>query len=327
MRKVVFDLTPVQMAELEELAENAVEADVRLRARALLHLASEDGYRSAARAVSVNESAVRKWHAAYRAEGAEGLRTRERSGRPAKLTHNDRERLQHALTQSPQTFGFGGDTWTARALNQYLQRHSATRVSDWTIWSLMRDIQRAWAPPAALRTNGYTNGHQPPLEAEPPQLKMRMIQEDEMSSQPPIWDPWRELMTLRQQMDRLFEDRWTPTRASAPNASGALFLPIDVYSDDEGVVVLASLPGLKAEDVDIVLQGDTVTIQGETQPPSGNVQWAVQERPYGKFSRSLTLNVPVDMTKAEAEFENGILTLRLPKAESARPRQIPVKSK
>lgn len=324
MRKVMFVLTPMQRAELEDVAQNASEADVRLRARALLHLAGDDGYRSAARAVSVNESAVRKWHAAYRAEGVEGLRTRERSGRPAKLTYTDRERLQHALTQSPQTFGFAGDTWTARALNEYLQRHSDTRVSDWTIWALMRDIQRAWAQTAP----GAANGHTHPRHAETPELKIRIIQEDEtMPNQVPVWDPWRELMTLRQQMDRLFDDRWTQTRASAPTPSGALFLPIDVYSDQDAVVVLASLPGLKAEDVDIVLQGDTVTIQGEAQPPSGNVQWAVQERPYGKFSRSLTLNVPVDMAKAEAEFENGILTLRLPKAEAAKPRQIQVKAK
>ena len=148
-----------------------------------------------------------------------------------------------------------------------------------------------------------------------------------MPNQQPVWDPWRELVTLRQQMDRLFEDRWTPTRAPSPSAGGSLFLPIDVYSDEDAVVVLASLPGLKAEDVDIVLQGDTVTIQGEAQPPSGNVQWAVQERPYGKFSRSLTLNVPVDMAKADATFEDGILKLTLPKAESAKPRQIQIKSK
>ena len=324
MRKTAFVLTPLQQAELEDVAQNASDPDVRLRARALLHLAAEDGYRSAARAVAVNESAVRKWHAAYQAEGVEGLRTRERSGRPAKLTHTDRARLQHALTQSPQTFGFNGDTWTARALNEYLQKHSDTRVSDWTIWALMRDLQRAWAQMSALAPNGHTQ----PRQAATPELKIRIIQEDEtMPNQPTVWDPWRELMSLRQQMDRLFEERWTPPRAAAPTASGALFLPIDVYSDDDAVVVLASLPGLKAEDVDIVLQGDTVTIQGEAQPPAGNVQWAVQERPYGKFSRSLTLNVPVDMAKAEAEFENGILTLRLPKAESAKPRQIQVKAK
>ena len=324
MRKAVFVLTSDQLAELEDVAEHAADPDVRVRARALLHLAGDDGYRSAARAVSVNESAVRKWHASYRAEGVEGLRTRARSGRPTKLTQTDRERLQHALAQPPRALGFSGDAWTARALNQYLQKHSDTRVSDWTIWALMRDLQRAWGHPAPLAPNGHRHAGPP----QPAELKLRIIQEDEtMPNQQPVWDPWRELMTLRQQMDRLFEDRWTPTQAAAPTPGGALFLPIDVYSDEDAVVVLASLPGLRAEDVDIVLQGDTVTIQGEAQPPSGNVQWAVQERPYGKFSRTLTLNVPVDMAKAEAEFENGILTLRLPKAESAKPRQIQVKSK
>lgn len=87
------------------------------------------------------------------------------------------------------------------------------------------------------------------------------------------------------------------------------------------------MPGLKPEDVELVLQGDTVTIRAEYKPPQGNVQWAIQERPYGKFSRTLTLNVPVDMAKADATFEDGILKLTLPKAESAKPRQIQIKSK
>src|SRR5687768_8700519 len=101
MRKMAVILTPIQISELEQAVQHAVDPDVRLRASALLHLMGDQGYRAAGRAVSVNESAVRKWHAAYRAEGIDGLRTRERSGRPTKLTQADRQRLVEALTQSP----------------------------------------------------------------------------------------------------------------------------------------------------------------------------------------------------------------------------------
>jgi HSP20 family protein len=79
--------------------------------------------------------------------------------------------------------------------------------------------------------------------------------------------------------------------------------------------------------VEITLEGDTLTIKGEIKPPLENVDYIFQERAYGPFSRTLTLNVPVDAEKAEATFENGILTLTIPKAESVKPKTIKVKSK
>jgi len=77
----------------------------------------------------------------------------------------------------------------------------------------------------------------------------------------------------------------------------------------------------------IAIEGDTLTIRGELRPPLENVEYLFQERLCGAFSRTLTLNVPVDADKAEAVFENGVLTLTLPKAEEIRPRVIKVKSK
>lgn len=139
-----------------------------------------------------------------------------------------------------------------------------------------------------------------------------------------VWDPTRDFWSLRNTMDRLMNE--TMGQAFAGARPGTNFLPLDVYVNEDNVVVLASLPGLTADDVEIVYQGDTLTIRGEYKPPMGNVQWAMQERPYGKFSRTLTLNIPVDANKADASFENGLLTLTLPKAEWAKPRQISIKA-
>jgi HSP20 family protein len=104
-------------------------------------------------------------------------------------------------------------------------------------------------------------------------------------------------------------------------------LPLDVYTTPEEIVIVASLPGLTPEEVDITIDGDRLTIQGELRPPLENVDYLFQERLYGPFSRTLTLNVPIDEDEAEAVFENGVLTLTLPKAEESKPKSIEVKRK
>jgi HSP20 family protein len=140
--------------------------------------------------------------------------------------------------------------------------------------------------------------------------------------------PFGERMTLREAMDRLFEDSvvrprtvWRGGTAEEPNR-----LPVDVYATPEEIVVTASLPGLLPEEVEITIEGDTLTLRGELRPPLDNVEYLFQERPYGQFSRSLLLNVPVDVDEASAAFENGVLTLTLPKTEEIKPRSIKVKS-
>jgi len=143
------------------------------------------------------------------------------------------------------------------------------------------------------------------------------------------WTPWREMMTVREAMDRLFEESFVrPRQRWAEGAPERPFrLPLDVYTTPEEIVIVASLPGLTPDEVDIIIEGDTLTIRGELRPPLENVEYLFQERLYGAFSRTLTLNVPVDAGKAEAVFESGVLMLTLPKAEETRPRVIKVKSK
>jgi HSP20 family protein len=141
--------------------------------------------------------------------------------------------------------------------------------------------------------------------------------------------PWGDMMTLREAMDRLFEESFVrpERRLGASSLERPFRLPLDVYTTPEEIVITASLPGLTPNEVDIVIEGDTLTIRGELRAPLENVDYLFQERTSGPFSRTLTLNVPVEANKAEAVFENGVLTLTLPKAEETKPRTIKVKSK
>ena len=100
-----------------------------------------------------------------------------------------------------------------------------------------------------------------------------------------------------------------------------------MYTTPEEIVITTSLPGLSSDEVEISIEGDTLSIRGELRPPLENVEYLFQERPYGAFARTLTLNVPVQADKAEAVFENGVLTLTLPKAEETKPKLIKVKAK
>lgn len=136
--------------------------------------------------------------------------------------------------------------------------------------------------------------------------------------------PLGEFMTLRQAMDRLFDDdvfrpfRWTAGALDGPA------LPLDVTTSADELVIEASLPGIRPEDVEITLENGTVTISGKTaaERRAEEGSYLVQEIRRGSFSRSVTLPNGLEPDKAVATFENGILTLRIPKAEQVKPRQI-----
>jgi HSP20 family protein len=138
------------------------------------------------------------------------------------------------------------------------------------------------------------------------------------------------MTTLREAMNQLFEEGTVHPRAHRwveGSRERKRRLPLDVYTTPEEIVISASLPGLTPDDVDISIEGDTLTIRGELQQPLENVNYLFQERVHGEFSRTLTLNVPVEAEDAEAVFENGVLILTLPKAEETKPKVIKVKSK
>jgi HSP20 family protein len=143
------------------------------------------------------------------------------------------------------------------------------------------------------------------------------------------WEPFRDLISLREAMDRLFEESFIRPRAGWLAPLGAEALVVDVYETDQDVVVKSSVPGVKPEDIDITITGDTLTIKGETKAKEKveRANYIRQERRYGAFSRSLTLPTTIVAEKAKAEFENGVLTLTLPKAEEVKPKTIKVKTK
>jgi HSP20 family protein len=137
------------------------------------------------------------------------------------------------------------------------------------------------------------------------------------------WEPFAELMSLRDAMDRLFEEGFTrPTELM-----GLGTMPIDVYQTDKDVIVKANIPGVKPDDIDINVVGDTLTIKGERKAEEKieRQNYFYQERRFGTFSRTLTLPVPVQTDKADARFENGVLTLTLPKAEEAKAKKIAIR--
>ena len=142
------------------------------------------------------------------------------------------------------------------------------------------------------------------------------------------WNPWRETVTLREATDRLLEDSLVRPRRVWEDGSPerAFRLPLDVYTTPEEIVVTAAFPGLTPDEVDISIEGDVLTIRGEMRAPLENVDYLLRERPYGTFSRRLTLNVPVDAVKAEAVFENGVLEVTLPRAEADKPRKIAIQA-
>ena len=142
------------------------------------------------------------------------------------------------------------------------------------------------------------------------------------------WEPAREMMTLREAMDRLFDDAFT--RPLSIRDGWSMEAPaIDMYQTDNEVVIKASIPGIKAEEVQINITGDVLTLKGEVKHDEERKDraWHIREHRFGSFERSVALPTAVKSDKAEAEFENGILTITLPKADEVKPKTINIKAK
>jgi HSP20 family protein len=138
------------------------------------------------------------------------------------------------------------------------------------------------------------------------------------------WDPFREMVSLRDAMNSLLQESFVwPGRATAAGGSPAT-LPLDISESENEYVVRASLPGVRPEDVQITVHGDTLTIRAESkaEEEQQGQNWLLRERRFGAFQRSVSLASPVNSDQAQARFEHGVLTLTLPKAEEAKPKQI-----
>lgn len=144
--------------------------------------------------------------------------------------------------------------------------------------------------------------------------------------------PFGELVTLRQAMDRLFDDTaYRPYTARRPSTArvdsvGRARLPLDVRTTPDALLVEASLPGIRPEDVEITVENGTLTIRAEDRTAEQREEggWVVREIARGSVVRTLTLPTGLEADKAEATFEHGVLRLRFPRAEQTKPRRIQI---
>jgi len=141
------------------------------------------------------------------------------------------------------------------------------------------------------------------------------------------WEPFHDLVTLREAMDRLFAESFVRPGTAFPVTG--VEPAVDVYQTKDEIVVKAALPGLKPDEIDISVTGDLLTIRGEFKQEEKIEEggYLRQERRYGQFCREFNLPTQVTADKAKADFEHGILTLHLPKAEAVKPKSISVKAK
>lgn len=132
---------------------------------------------------------------------------------------------------------------------------------------------------------------------------------------------WREMSRLQHDMNRLFEGYNNRRQASSYPA-------MNVWANQDGLLVTTEVPGVRPEDIDVSVVGDTLTLSGERRPDemNENGRYHRQERGYGKFVRTLQLPYPIKVDHIEATFRNGVLNINLPRAEEDKPRKITVKS-
>ena len=143
-----------------------------------------------------------------------------------------------------------------------------------------------------------------------------------------------ELISLRDAMDKLMTEGFGGSfRSVFPPANGhtRMPLPLDIYSTAEEVVIIAAVPGIDPANIEITVDKETVTLTGSTpdvaqSDEAAEATWLLHELPRGTFSRSVTLPVEIDANNADATFAHGVLRLRLPKAEAAKPRKIEIRT-
>ena len=140
------------------------------------------------------------------------------------------------------------------------------------------------------------------------------------------WDPFSEMLSLREAMNQLFEGSVIRPGTLLAGATATQTFPLNVYGTANELKVEALLPGVSEEDVQVEFDRGTLTIAAKRQGPelAEKGRWYLQEFHPGQFSRSLSLPFPVEVDRVAAHYANGVLTLTLPKAEAARPRRIPI---
>lgn len=139
----------------------------------------------------------------------------------------------------------------------------------------------------------------------------------------------RDFMSMRDAMDRMLEDRWvSPGNWLTWSSVGTNYLPLDIYETADDIVVRAVVPGVGPEGIDIQFQGGVLTLRAKSDEPAipEGSTWLVHEITPGEYIRQVTLPRTIDADTAHTTFENGVLTLTLPKTADAKPKQIKVEA-
>lgn len=142
------------------------------------------------------------------------------------------------------------------------------------------------------------------------------------------WNPLRDMATMQSALDRIFEDTVRGLNQPGNLVGGGNWLALDVYEQNDMYIVEADVPGLSPDAIDVTVQKRTLTISGEVihQERTDDTRELLRERVHGRFSRSITLPDHIDVDRVDAQYQDGVLTLTLPKAEEAKPRQIAINS-
>ncbi|HEU4354944.1 MAG TPA: Hsp20/alpha crystallin family protein [Actinomycetota bacterium] len=142
------------------------------------------------------------------------------------------------------------------------------------------------------------------------------------------WDPFRDLVSIQDELNRLFGRTFTGVEPTRPTAAGAWMPSMDVYETEDKIVATIELPGIDPKDVEVAVEDSTLTVSGSREFSSEIQEENVHriERRYGSFTRAITLPQTADTEKVEAAFDKGVLTVEVPKVEKAKPKRIQIRA-
>jgi HSP20 family protein len=140
------------------------------------------------------------------------------------------------------------------------------------------------------------------------------------------WDPFREFVTIQDRMNRLFRDSFGPEGREEALTTTTFAPPVDVYEDEHNVTLKIEVPGIEEKDIDVRIENNTLTVHGERkfEKEEKEENYRRVERQYGSFTRTFTLPNTVDQESVQANYEKGVLKIKLAKKAEAKPKQIKV---
>jgi HSP20 family protein len=153
-----------------------------------------------------------------------------------------------------------------------------------------------------------------------------MLSEEDIAMAITRWDPFQEFSLITDRMNRLFQDTYGPSRDEKNLTTSSFVPPVDVYEDEHNIVLKLEVPGIDQKDIDIRLENSTLTVRGERkfEKEEKEENFHRVERRYGSFFRAFTLPTTVDADSVTADYDNGVLKIKLAKKAEAKPKQIKV---